>query len=52
VTLDDRFVLARLQLELIIESVIWPKRLIKEGFQITTIVTDNGRAFSGCDVRR
>jgi putative heme-binding domain-containing protein len=36
-----------LQLELIIESVVWPKRQIKEGFEMTTILTDDGRAFSG-----
>ena len=40
-------VAAGLQLELIIESVIWPKRQIKEGYDMTTIVTDDGRAFSG-----
>jgi putative heme-binding domain-containing protein len=36
-----------LQLELIIESVIWPKRVIKEGFEMTTILTDDGQALSG-----
>jgi len=40
-------VAAGLQLELIIESVIWPKRQIKEGYEMTTIITDDGRAFSG-----
>ena len=40
-------VAAGLQLELIIESVIWPKRQIKEGYEMTTILTDDGRAFSG-----
>ncbi len=38
---------AGLQLELIIESVIWPKRQIKEGFELTTILTLDGRQFSG-----
>jgi putative heme-binding domain-containing protein len=40
-------VAAGLQLELIIESVIWPKRQIKEGYEMTTILTDDGRTFSG-----
>jgi putative heme-binding domain-containing protein len=40
-------VAAGLQLELIIESVIWPKRQIKEGYEMTQIYTDEGRAFSG-----
>ncbi len=40
-------VAAGLQLELIIESVIWPKRQIKEGYEMTTIYTDDGRAYSG-----
>lgn len=44
---DLSAVAAGLQLELIIESVIWPKRQIKEGFEMTTILTDDGRAFSG-----
>ena len=34
-------------MELIIESVVWPKRQIKEGFEMTTLLTDDGRAFSG-----
>ena len=38
---------AGLPLELIIESVIWPKRLIKEGYEMTTILTDDGRLLSG-----
>jgi putative heme-binding domain-containing protein len=38
---------AGLQLELIIESVIWPKRQIKEGYEMTTILTDDGRVLSG-----
>jgi putative heme-binding domain-containing protein len=44
---DLTAVAAGLQLELIIESVIWPKRQIKEGFEMTTILTDDGRALSG-----
>ena len=44
---DLSAVAAGLQLELIIESVIWPKRQIKEGYDMTTIVTDDGRVFSG-----
>ena len=38
---------AGLPLELIIESVIWPKRQIKEGYEMTTILTDDGRLLSG-----
>ena len=44
---DLTAVAAGLQLELIIESVIWPKRQIKEGYEMTTIITDDGRALSG-----
>jgi putative heme-binding domain-containing protein len=44
---DLTAVAAGLQLELIIESVIWPKRQIKEGYEMTTILTDDGRALSG-----
>lgn len=44
---DLTSVAAGLQRELIIESVIWPKRQIKEGYEMTTILTDDGRAFSG-----
>ena len=36
-----------LPLELIIESVVWPKRQIKEGFEMTSLLTDDGRSFSG-----
>jgi putative heme-binding domain-containing protein len=36
-----------LPLELIIESVVWPKRQIKEGFEMTSLLTDDGRVFSG-----
>jgi len=44
---DLTSVASGLQLELIIESVIWPKRQIKEGYEMTTILTDDGRAISG-----
>jgi putative heme-binding domain-containing protein len=44
---DLTSVAAGLQLELIIESVIWPDRQIKEGYESTTILTDDGRTFSG-----
>jgi putative heme-binding domain-containing protein len=44
---DLTSVAAGLQLELIVESVIWPKRQIKEGFEMTTVLTDDGRALSG-----
>ncbi len=33
--------------ELITESVLWPKRQIKEGFFLTTITTHDGKVFSG-----
>lgn len=36
-----------LHLELIIESVLWPNRQIKEGYEMTTLITDDGRTFSG-----
>ncbi|MBC8353689.1 MAG: HEAT repeat domain-containing protein [Planctomycetes bacterium] len=38
---------AGLQLELIIESVIWPKRQIKEGYELTTLLLADGRVVSG-----
>jgi len=44
---DLTAVAAGLPLELIIESVIWPKRQVKEGYEMTSILTDDGRAFSG-----
>ncbi len=44
---DLTAVAAGLQPELIVESVIWPKRQIKEGYEMTTILTDDGRALSG-----
>jgi putative heme-binding domain-containing protein len=33
--------------ELITESVLWPKRQIKEGFFLTTVATHDGKLFSG-----
>ena len=44
---DLSAVAAGLQLELIIESVVWPKRQIKEGYELTTVLTDEGQVFSG-----
>ena len=44
---DLTAVAAGLPLELIIESVVWPKRQIKEGYEMTTIITDDGRSYSG-----
>jgi len=38
---------AGLPLDLIIESVVWPKRQIKEGYEMTTLFLDDGRAVSG-----
>lgn len=38
---------AGLQTELIIESIIWPKRQIKEGYEAATLMLKNGRMFTG-----
>ncbi len=38
---------AGLPLELIIESVVWPKRQIKEGYELTTLFLGDGRVVSG-----
>jgi putative heme-binding domain-containing protein len=38
---------AGLSLELIIESVVWPQRQIKEGYEAMTILTDSGEVVSG-----
>jgi putative heme-binding domain-containing protein len=38
---------AGLPLDIIIESVLWPERQIKEGYQATTVVTKDGRALNG-----
>ena len=32
---------------MIIESVVWPKRQIKEGYETTLILTEDGRSLSG-----
>ncbi|WP_372718223.1 PQQ-dependent sugar dehydrogenase [Novipirellula sp.] len=34
-------------LESIIESVLWPQRVVKEGFELTAILLDDGRVVSG-----
>ncbi|MGY8771297.1 MAG: PVC-type heme-binding CxxCH protein [Pirellulales bacterium] len=44
---DLTAVAAGLPLQLIVEAVIWPKRQIKEGYKMSSILTDDGRAFSG-----
>ena len=38
---------AGVPVEILIESVVWPKRQIKEGFLSTTITTKDGRLVSG-----
>jgi putative heme-binding domain-containing protein len=38
---------AGLQTELIIESIIWPKRQIKEGFEAATLILTDGRVVTG-----
>ena len=38
---------AGLQIELIVESIIWPKRQIKEGYEATTLTLDLGDTISG-----
>ena len=38
---------AGLPVDIIIESVLWPERQIKEGYQATTVVTKDGRALNG-----
>ena len=43
---------AGLPLELIIESVVWPERQIKEGFEVTTLFLDDGRVVDGYITRR
>ncbi|HUS40322.1 MAG TPA: PVC-type heme-binding CxxCH protein [Pirellulales bacterium] len=40
-------VAAGLPLELIIEAVVWPKRQVKEGYELTTLYLDDGRVLSG-----
>lgn len=43
---------AGLPLELIIESIVWPERQIKEGFEVTTLYLDDGRVVTGYVTRR
>ena len=38
---------AGLPVDIIIESVLWPERQIKEGYQATTVVTKDGRVLNG-----
>ena len=40
-------VAAGLPIELIVESLIWPARQIKEGYQATTVITKDGGVVSG-----
>jgi putative heme-binding domain-containing protein len=40
-------VAAGLPVELLIESVLWPERQIKEGYEATTVITKEGRVISG-----
>ena len=40
-------VAAGLPMDLLVESVLWPARQIKEGFAATTVITKDGRVLSG-----
>ena len=40
-------VAAGLPIELLVESILWPARQIKEGYQATTITTKDGRIITG-----
>lgn len=40
-------VAAGLPIELLVESLLWPARQIKEGYQATTIATKDGRVITG-----
>ena len=40
-------VAAGLPIELLVESVLWPARQIKEGYQATTVTTKDGRILTG-----
>jgi len=44
---DLSAVAAGLPLDLLVESVLWPARQIKEGYEATTVVTKDGRVLSG-----
>jgi putative heme-binding domain-containing protein len=37
--------------EAVVESVLWPKRQIKEGFALTTVYDNDGRQFQGYKIR-
>ena len=40
-------VAAGLPMDLLVESVLWPARQIKEGYDATTVITKDGRVLSG-----
>ncbi len=40
-------VAAGLPVDLLVESVLWPARQIKEGYAATTVITKDGRVLSG-----
>ena len=40
-------VAAGLPVDLLVESVLWPTRQIKEGYEANTVVTKDGRVLSG-----
>jgi len=40
-------VAAGLPVDLLVESVLWPARQIKEGYEANTVVTKDGRVLSG-----
>jgi putative heme-binding domain-containing protein len=40
-------VAAGLPIDLLVESVLWPVRQIKEGYAATTVITKDGRVLSG-----
>ncbi|MEK6248459.1 MAG: c-type cytochrome, partial [Planctomycetales bacterium] len=44
---DLTAVASGLPLDIIVESVIWPERQIKEGYELTTLYLDDGRMLSG-----
>ncbi len=44
---DLSAVAAGLPIETIIESVLWPERQIKEGYEATTVITKDGRVLNG-----
>ena len=38
---------SELSMESIVESILWPERTIKKGFELTALLLDNGRVTSG-----